>query len=447
MNPLGWPAIVRLGVVNGCLGMVVALVTFTLNRVITVELAFPAIVPGALVGLHYAVQLLRPRFGFGSDSGGRRTPWIIGGLAALSAGGVLAAASVWLMEGHLVPGLALAVLAYALVGLGVGAVGTSSLALMAVRVAPARRPAAATVFWLLMIVGAVVAAGTASHTLHPFSMALLLRVSAGIAGAAFLAGTAAIRGVERGRTAAVSGEARGGTAASAPHAGSFATALAETWREPASRRFAIFVFIAMLAYSAQELILEPFAGVVLALRPDQTAALTGLHQGGVLAGMLLVAVGGSLAGAGRAQAMRWWTMGGCAASAICLLGLACAGLAGPSWPLRANLVALGVSNGAFAVSAIGAMLGLAGRGRGAREGVRMGVWGAAQAVAMGTGGLVSTAASDAARTLLGAPGPAYALVFAGQAALFLVAARLAFRLFSTTESPARPAAALQIAAT
>ncbi len=436
MNPLGWPAIIRLGVVNGCLGMVVALVTFTLNRVMTVELALPAIVPGALVGLHYAVQLLRPRFGFGSDAGGRRTPWIIGGLAALCAGGVLAAGSVWLMAGKFLLGLALATLAYALVGLGVGAVGTSSLALMAVRVAPARRPAAATVFWLLMIVGAVVAAGTASHSLHPFSMALLLRVSACIAGAAFLAGSAAIWGVERGRSAAP-----------ARHAGSFAAALAETWREPASRRFAIFVFTAMLAYSAQELILEPFAGVALALRPDQTAALTGLHQSGVLAGMLLVAIGGSLAGAGRAQAMRWWTMGGCAASALCLLGLACAGLAGPAWPLRANLLALGISNGAFAVSAIGAMLGLAGRGSGPREGVRMGVWGAAQAIAMGAGGLVSTAASDAARTLLGAPGPAYALVFAGQAALFLVAARLAFSLFGTTVIPARPAATLRIATT
>ncbi len=436
MNALGWPAIIRLGVVNGCLGMVVALVTFTLNRVMTVELALPAIVPGALVGLHYAVQLLRPRFGFGSDSGGRRTPWIIGGLAALSTGGVLAAASVSVMAGHRLSGLALAVLAYALVGLGVGAVGTSSLALMAVRVAPARRPAAATVFWLLMIVGAVVAAGTASHSLHPFSLALLLRVSAAISGAAFLAGTAAIWGVERGRTAAP-----------ACHTASFAAALAETWREPASRRFAIFVFVAMLAYSAQELILEPFAGVVLALRPDQTAALTGLHQSGVLAGMILVAIGGSLAGAGRAQAFRWWTMGGCAASALCLLGLAFAGLAGSAWPLRANLFVLGISNGAFAVSAIGAMLGLAGRGPGAREGVRMGVWGAAQAIAMGAGGLLSTAASDAARTLLGAPGPAYALVFAFQAALFLFAARLAFSLFSTTESPARPAATLQIAAT
>ena len=436
VNPLGWFAIIRLGVVNGCLGAVVALVTFTLNRVMTVELALPAIVPGALVGLHYAVQLLRPRFGFGSDAGGRRTPWIIGGLAALSAGGVLAAASVWLMAAHRLPGLALAVLAYALVGLGVGAVGTSSLALMAVRVSPGRRPAAATVFWLLMIVGAVAAAGTAAHLLQAFSLALLLRVATVIAGTAFLAGTLAMLGVERGRTAAP-----------ALPAGSFAAALAETWREPASRRFAIFVFVAMLAYSAQELILEPFAGVVLALRPDQTAALTGLHQSGVLAGMLLVAVGGSLAGAGRAQAMRWWTMGGCVASALCLVGLACAGLGGPAWPLRANLLALGVSNGAFAVSAIGAMLGLAGRGRGAREGVRMGVWGAAQAVAMGAGGLFSTGASDAARTLLGAPGPAYALVFAAQAALFVFAARLAFNLFHTAKATGRQDAAMGIATT
>ncbi len=441
MTPLGWPGIIRLGLVNFCLGMVVALVTFTLNRVMSVELALPALVPGALVGLHYAVQLLRPRFGFGSDAGGRRAPWIVGGLAALCAGGVLASASVWVMAAQLLPGLALAVLAYALVGLGVGAVGTSSLALLAVRVAPARRPAAATVFWLLMIMGAVVAAGTAAHLLHPFSLGLLLRVSAGIAGAAFLAGTAAIWGVERGGAPALQ--------AGAPvlHAGGFGTALAETWREPASRRFAIFVFVSMLAYSAQELILEPFAGVALGLRPDQTAALTGLHQSGVLAGMLLVAVGGSLAGAGRAQAMRWWTMGGCAASALCLVGLACAGLAGPSWPLRANLFVLGISNGAFAVSAIGAMLGLAGRGRGAREGVRMGVWGAAQAVAMGAGGLASTAASDVARALLGAPGPAYALVFAAQAALFLFAARLAFGVFGRGAASARPAAAIGIAAT
>ena len=414
---MGWAAILRLGVVNAALGAVVALVTFTLNRVMTVELALPAIVPGALVALHYAVQLLRPRLGFGSDVGGRRTPWIVGGLATLSAGGFLAATAVSVMAAHAVPGVALAAVAYALVGAGVGAVGTSSLALMAVQVAPARRPAAATSFWLLMIFGAVLAAGVSSQMLHPFSMGALVRLAGFIAGGAFALGALAIRGVEQ-----------SGAAPCAAERPRFAAALADVWREPASRRFAAFVFVSMLAYSAQELILEPFAGAVLSLSPAQTAGLTGLHQSGVLAGMALVALGGSLAGAGRARAMRAWTTGGCVGSALCLLGLALAGLVA-GWPVRATVVLLGVANGAFAVSAIGAMLGLAGQGRGAREGMRVGVWGAAQAVAMGLGGLVSTGCSDAARAVLGHPGTAYAAVFVGQAALFLVAARLGSGVF------------------
>ena len=40
----------------------------------------------------------------------------------------------------------------------------------------------------------------------------------------------------------------------------FLAALAQVWAEPQARRFTIFVFVSMLAYSAQDLILEPFAG-------------------------------------------------------------------------------------------------------------------------------------------------------------------------------------------
>ena len=36
--------------------------------------------PGILVALHYAVQMLRPRMGYGSDMMGRCTPWIVGGM-------------------------------------------------------------------------------------------------------------------------------------------------------------------------------------------------------------------------------------------------------------------------------------------------------------------------------------------------------------------------------
>ncbi|MFD0938606.1 PucC family protein, partial [Methylobacterium trifolii] len=78
--PFSWSQIARLGLVQTALGSVVVLMTSTINRVMVVELALPAIVPGALVALHYGVQVLRPRWGYGSDVGGRRTPWIVGGM-------------------------------------------------------------------------------------------------------------------------------------------------------------------------------------------------------------------------------------------------------------------------------------------------------------------------------------------------------------------------------
>ena len=92
-NGLGWMGIVRLGLVQTALGAIVVLTTSTMNRVMVVELALPAMLPGALVAMHYAIQMLRPRLGYGSDVGGRRTPWIIGGMAVLALGGICASMS------------------------------------------------------------------------------------------------------------------------------------------------------------------------------------------------------------------------------------------------------------------------------------------------------------------------------------------------------------------
>src|ERR1700750_3442613 len=92
-QPLSWLGIARLGLVQTALGSVTVLTMATLNRVMVVELALPAMLPGMLVGLHYAMQLLRPRLGYGSDLGGRRTPWIVRGIALDAAGGGPAAAA------------------------------------------------------------------------------------------------------------------------------------------------------------------------------------------------------------------------------------------------------------------------------------------------------------------------------------------------------------------
>ena len=48
----------------------------------------------------------------------------------------------------------------------------------------------------------------------------------------------------------------------------------------------------------------------------------------------------------------------------------------------------------FAVAAIGSMMSLAGSGAKSREGTRMGLWGAAQAIAAGFGGLLGTILVD-----------------------------------------------------
>ncbi len=80
---LSWLQIFRLGLVQCCLGAIVVLTTSTLNRLMVIELALPAVLPGMLVALHYGIQLSRPNWGFKSDTGGSRTRWIIGGMAIL----------------------------------------------------------------------------------------------------------------------------------------------------------------------------------------------------------------------------------------------------------------------------------------------------------------------------------------------------------------------------
>ena len=52
---LGWFGIVRIGLVQTSLGAIVVLTTSTLNRVMVVELALPAMLPGILVAIHYYI--------------------------------------------------------------------------------------------------------------------------------------------------------------------------------------------------------------------------------------------------------------------------------------------------------------------------------------------------------------------------------------------------------
>ncbi|MET0675875.1 MAG: BCD family MFS transporter [Bradyrhizobium sp.] len=416
---LSWFGIVRLGLVQTGLGAIVVLTTSTLNRVMVVELAMPAILPGALVAIHYALQVFRPAWGHGSDLGARRTPWIVGGMSALAAGGFLASVATAWMATHAWLGIALAVIAFCLIGIGVGAAGTALLVLLAKRTDDRRRATAATIVWVMMIAGFIMTTGLAGRMLDPYSPLRLVVVSGCVSVAAMVLTIAGLWGVE-GRVKR--------PAEWPPHglrqAASLHSALMAVWAEPRSRRFALFVFVSMLAYSAQDLILEPFAGAVFGFTPGQTTKLSGVQHGGTLIGMALVPLIGALCPRSRGN-LQAWSVGGCVASALALLCLAAAAVIGPAWPLRETVFLLGVTNGAYAVAAIGSMMALVNAGVDRREGVRMGLWGAAQAFAFGIGGFMGTLASDVARYLLSSAALSYAFVFAAEAALFVVAGMMA----------------------
>ena len=422
---LTWLGIARLGLVQLALGSVVVLTTATMNRVMVVELAMPAILPGLLVSLYYGTQFLRPRFGHGADQGGRRTPWIIGGVALLATGAVGAALSVGLMEQIAWAGIAAAVPSFLLIGFGIGAAGTNLLALLAARVAPERQAPAGSLVWIMMIFGLAATGITAGILLDPYTHARLVTVTIGVCAVALCLSVIGVWGQEQGSIARPEKRAEG----------RFRDVVGQLWTNPRVRIFTIFVFASMLAYNLQDLILEPFAGHVFGFSVGESTKLGGMHHAGALMGMLVVLFAGTALARWITVPIRLWVVGGCVLSGLALLGLAFGGTQAQSWPLGANIFVLGLANGAFAVAAIGAMMGLAREGGGGSEGLRMGLFGAAQAIAFGLGSFIGTALVDIMRALTPQDALAYGSVFAVEGLVFFVAAVLALRLTSPHAVP------------
>jgi BCD family chlorophyll transporter-like MFS transporter len=401
---LGWGGIIRLCLVNAAIGGMAALPVNLFNRLMTVELALPALLPGLLVALHYAVQISRPVWGHRSDAKGGRTPFILGGTLCVGLGLI---ATAWGIAYAPSTGIALIVwvLAYMAIGFGIGAAGTSFLALLATASSDQRKGAAAMVAWLMLIAGAIFASIGTGIALKPYSPERLMQVVPVVAAIAFLVALIGTWRVE-GRLGA----------APEPEAPSLGLALRATWNDPAAKAFTGFVFLSIFAFYLSELILEPFAGHIHGLTPDASTKLSGGKDGASLAGMIAA---GLLSTFGIGS-LRGWAVIGCVISAIGLFGL------GAGAPLVAFTVVLGLGNGLFVIGAIGSMMRLAAEREGA-TGTRMGVFGAAQAIAAGLAGLVATGTLDLARIAF-SDAAAYGLVFGLEAVLFLAAALVALRL-------------------
>lgn len=407
---LGWGGLARLCLANAAIGGLAALPVSLFNRLMTVELGLVALVPGLLVGLHYAVQLSRPFWGHRSDAKGGRTPFILGGTAVVGLGLLLTAWGIARADAISYE-LPLWIVSYTLIGFGIGAAGTSFLTLLATAASDERKGGAATLAWLLLIAGSIIAAVGAGEALKGYSHDRLVVVVAYVAVIGFAVSFVATFGIER-KLGPVP----------PPSEPKLGPALRATWADPKARVFTGFVFLSILAFFMSELVLEPFAGHVHGLTPDASTKLSGSQNGAALIGML-VAGGLSTAGFGN---LRVWAVAGCFISAVGLFAL------GAGLPLVPATVTLGFGNGLFVVGAIGSMMRLAARDSGA-TGTRMGVFGASQAVAAGLAGLIATATLDLARVIL-PDASAYAAVFGLEAILFLAAALMAMRILDGAQA-------------
>ena len=412
-----WFSIFRLGIVQLCIGSIVVLPLSTFNRLMVVELALPALLPGFLIALHYGVQITRPSWGYISDQEKDRTKWIKRGMIILGLGGIIAAFSITIFTYSFAVGILTSILAYSLIGLGVGASGTPLLAMLAAHTRNNQKAAAASITFLMMIFGLAFTAIIVGGLLDPYSNEKLIAIVTSIAILANIFTYVSIFGIEKKLSTKyqIAHKKEPGMEIS------LIFGIKQIWNEPEARLFTFFVFLSMTAFFMQEVILEPFAGKIFKLTPGESTALSGMKDGGSILGIIFVILCISTFKIGSEK---FWLIAGCLVSAASLFLISILGVnLADQALLKIAVLTLGIANGVFTAGILGTMMKLASEGSTAdREGTRMGLWGASQAYAAGIAALISTSLVDTFSSFINQPAMSYGMVFSIQGMLFILSA-------------------------
>ena len=429
---MNWFSILRLGLIQLCIGSSVVIPLSTLNRLMKVELALPATIAGFLIALHYAVQLTRVNWGYLSDKTQNRSQWIIFGMLILGIGGVLASASIPLIESNFAYGIMLALFSYTLIGFGVGAAGTPLLALLASYSSKSQKGFAASITFLMMILGLAITGITAGIILDPYSHQKLIKITTSLAIITNILSYLSLKNLEK--TLRNNADIR--TPNAINYNEPFFEGIKKVWMEREARLFTIFIFISMGAFSMQDPILEPFAGEVFGFAVGESTKLDGFHKIGTLIGIILIILCLSKFRIGfaslsivkneRLGSEKFWLITGCLFSAFSLFIISLLGVTYRDPGILNSVVFLfGISNGVFTAGLLGTMLHLASRGSdGNNTGTRMGIWGAAQAYATMIAVFFSTVLVDILGLMMNSLPSVYGIVFLTAASFFIAAAFL-----------------------
>jgi BCD family chlorophyll transporter-like MFS transporter len=410
--------VLRLSLFQVSVGMAVVLLIGTLNRVMIVELGVPAWLVGAMISLPLVFAPFRALVGWRSDThksvlGWKRVPYIwmgtllqFGGLAIMPFALIVLSGDA---NGPIIVGQIAAALAFLLVGAGLHTVQTVGLAL-ATDITPVEaHPRVVALLCIMMMLGMVASALAFGALLANFSELRLIQVIQGTAVFTMLLNMLALWKQETRDPVR--------TAPDRVQRG-----FRESWNAFASgrrtRRRLAALGLGTVAFSMQDILLEPYGGQILHLSVGMTTALTAALATGGLAGFGLAArlLGrGSdpyrLAGVGVLTGLIAFS------AVIFAAPLASTALFG----MGVGLIGFGA--GLFAHCTLTAAMGMAARDQ---VGLVLGVWGAVQATAAGGAVAISGLARDGVSALavrgtfgqaLSSPATGYGAVYAAELVL------------------------------
>jgi BCD family chlorophyll transporter-like MFS transporter len=374
--------LLRLSLFQVSVGMALVLLIGTLNRVMIVELGVPVSLVAVMISLPLIFAPFRALIGFRSDThksvlGWRRVPFIwqgtlvqFGGLAimpfallVLSGGGESARAPAWFGD------LGAAV-AFLLVGAGLHTTQTVGLALATDLAPKESQPKVVGLMYVMLLFGMIASALVFGILLADFTPGRLIQVIQGSALATMILNVIALWKQETrhsGRTAAAVAQTR------AP--GGFAEAWASFTENGRAIRRLVTVGLGTMAFSMEDVLLEPYGGQVLHLTVGDTTKLTATLAVGGLIGFGLASRVLSRGFDPYRMASYGALVGVPAFMAVCL-----AAPMGSALLFGGGTALIGFGAGLFGHGTLTATMQMASK---EQTGLALGAWGAVQATAAG----------------------------------------------------------------
>lgn len=366
--------LLRLGLFQVSVGMAMALLAGTLNRVMIVELGVSAALVAAMLSLPLLLAPFRAVVGFRSDVyvsvlGWRRVPFLwfgtllqFGGLAIMPFALILLNAE---RPDQRISGMIGGALAFLLVGAGAHTTQTAGLALATDLTDAERRPRVVALLYLMLLLGMVGSALAFGWLLADFSNTRLAQV---VQGSAVV--TMALNGIALWKQEPRSFVRR--VEAERPR-------FRDAWRAfasvPRSRRLLVVLGLGTMGFGMQDVLLEPYGGQVLHLAVGATTLLTALMASGAIVAFALSARALGRGG-DPARLAAYGVMTGIAGFTAVIF----AGPAGSAGLFRAGTALIGFGGGLFSVGTLTLAMGL---DRTAGTGLAVGAWGSVQATCAG----------------------------------------------------------------